>query len=66
MSKKPLIKPFKRFSISIVEIDELGNPKARPEKLIFGANGNPELYAKAGQFVRKFSKDHIAEWRKKL
>lgn len=65
MSKKPLIKPFKRFKVTVAELDQFGRQISQEERT-FGANGNPELYAKAGQFIRQFSEDHIIEWRKKL
>lgn len=62
----PPIKPFKRFTVTIVETDENLDNIGTEHVLNFGANGNPELFAKVGQFVRRFSEDSIPDWRKSL
>lgn len=62
----PPIKPFRRFNVKIQEVDEYGRPTGNTAEQRIEANGNPELFAKTGGFIRQFSEDHIEEWRRKL
>lgn len=60
------VKQDKSFTITIVETNAETDVIGVEHVLNFDANGNAELTAKAGNFVRQFSEDAIPEWRKSL